>query len=96
MAADLTAVQIAQPTGLNRSTVNRLLACLRERMSRACELKRPGRHGMEGAPAGRSRGQRVQQPTGLRQPNQRHRGLLGRRCYDLALRCRIMCRCSLK
>jgi transposase-like protein len=38
VAADLTAVQIAQLTGLNRNTVNRLLACLRERMAEACEL----------------------------------------------------------
>ena len=37
VAADLTAVQIAQLTGLNRNTVNRLLACLRERMAEACE-----------------------------------------------------------
>ncbi|HBS27936.1 MAG TPA: IS1595 family transposase, partial [Phycisphaerales bacterium] len=29
VAADLTAVQIASLTGLNRNTVNRLLACLR-------------------------------------------------------------------
>ena len=35
VAADLTAVQIAQLTGLNRNTVNRLLACLRERMAEA-------------------------------------------------------------
>jgi len=41
VAADLTAVQIAQLTGLNRNTVNRLLACLRERMAEACELERP-------------------------------------------------------
>jgi transposase-like protein len=37
----LTAVQIAQLTGLNRNTVNRLLACLRARMAEACELERP-------------------------------------------------------
>ena len=41
VAADLTAVQIAQLTGLNRNTVNRLLASLRERMAEACELERP-------------------------------------------------------
>lgn len=41
VAADLTAVQIAQLTGLNRNTVNRLLACLRERMAEACEFERP-------------------------------------------------------
>lgn len=33
LAADLTAVQITQFTGLNRNTVNRLLGCLRERMA---------------------------------------------------------------
>ncbi len=47
MAADLTAVQIAQLTGLNRNTVNRLLACLRERMAQACELERPLRGHVE-------------------------------------------------
>ena len=41
MAADLPGVQIAQLTGLNRNAVNRLLACLRERMGEACELERP-------------------------------------------------------
>ncbi len=41
MAADLTAVQIATLTGLNRNTVHRLLACLRERMAEARELERP-------------------------------------------------------
>lgn len=41
VAADLTGVQIAQLNGLNRNTVNRLLACLRERMAEACELERP-------------------------------------------------------
>jgi len=41
VAADLTAVQIAQLTGLNRNTVNRLLASLRVRMAEACELERP-------------------------------------------------------
>ncbi len=41
VAADLTAVQIATLTGLNRNTVNRLLACLRERMAEACEMERP-------------------------------------------------------
>ena len=40
VAADLTAVQIAQLSGLNRNT-NRLLAYLRERMAEACELERP-------------------------------------------------------
>jgi len=41
VAADLTAVQIAMLTGLNRNTVNRLLACLRQRMAEACELDSP-------------------------------------------------------
>ncbi|MBX3387654.1 MAG: IS1595 family transposase [Phycisphaeraceae bacterium] len=47
VAADLTAVQIAQLTGLNRNTVNRLLGCLRERMAEACELERPFRGHVE-------------------------------------------------
>jgi transposase len=47
VAADLTAVQIAQLTGLNRNTVNRLLTCLRERMAQACELERPLRGHVE-------------------------------------------------
>jgi len=37
VAADLTAVQIARLTGLNRNTVNRLLAGVRERMAEACQ-----------------------------------------------------------
>jgi transposase len=41
VAADLTAVQIARLTGLNRNTVNRLLARLRERMAEACEVQSP-------------------------------------------------------
>jgi len=41
VAADLTAVQTAQLTGLNRNTVNRLLAALRERMAEACEMESP-------------------------------------------------------
>lgn len=40
VAADLTAVQISTLTGLNRNTVNRLLACLRERMAESCEQHR--------------------------------------------------------
>lgn len=36
----LTAVQIAQLTGLNRNTVNRFLALLRQRMAEACEAAR--------------------------------------------------------
>lgn len=47
VAADLTAVQIAQLTGLNRNTVNRLLGCLRERMAQACDLERPLRGHVE-------------------------------------------------
>lgn len=47
MAADLTAVQIALLTGLNRNTVNRFLGCLRERMAEACELERPFRGHVE-------------------------------------------------
>ena len=41
VVADLTATQIAQLTGLNRNTVNRLLTCLRVRMAQACERHRP-------------------------------------------------------
>lgn len=41
VAADLTAVQVSQLTGLNRNTVNRLLACLRLRMAEACESDSP-------------------------------------------------------
>ncbi len=40
-AADLTAVQIARLTGLNRNTANRLRACLRVRMAGACEAASP-------------------------------------------------------
>ncbi len=47
VAADLTAVQIAQLTGLNRNTVNRLLACLRQRMAEACALDGPFRGHVE-------------------------------------------------
>ncbi len=47
VAADLTAVQIAQLTSLNRNTVNRLLTFLRERMAQACELERPFRGHVE-------------------------------------------------
>lgn len=47
MVTDLTAVQIAQLTGLNRNTVNRFLSCLRERMAQACELERPFRGHVE-------------------------------------------------
>jgi len=46
-AADLTAVQTAALTGLNRNTINRLLGCLRERMAEACELERPFRGHVE-------------------------------------------------
>lgn len=41
VAADLTAVQIAALTGLNRNTANRLLALLRLRMAEACEAASP-------------------------------------------------------
>lgn len=41
VAADLTAVQIAQLAGLNRNSVNRLLALLRLRMADACEAASP-------------------------------------------------------
>jgi hypothetical protein len=36
-----------QLTGLNRNSVNRLLACLRERMAQACELEQPLRGHVE-------------------------------------------------
>ncbi len=38
VAADLMAVRIAQLTGLNCNTLNRFLACLRERVAEACDL----------------------------------------------------------
>ena len=41
VAADLTVVPIAQLTGLNRNTVNRLLACLRERRPRRANSNDP-------------------------------------------------------
>jgi len=47
VAADLTAVQIAQLTGLNRNSINRFLACLRERMAEQCELEHPFRGTVE-------------------------------------------------
>jgi transposase-like protein len=47
VAADLTAVQIARLTGLNRNTVNRLLGGLRERMAEACALEGPFRGHVE-------------------------------------------------
>ena len=47
VAADLTAVQITQLTGLNRNAVNRLFGCLRERMAEHCELERPFRGHVE-------------------------------------------------
>ena len=40
-AYDLTAVQIAQITGLNRNTVNRYLKEIRKRVSEFCELESP-------------------------------------------------------
>ena len=43
-AIDLTALQAAALSGLNRNTVNRLYRALRERMLLACEAQRPGGH----------------------------------------------------
>ena len=40
-AADLTALQAATLSGLNRNTVNRLYRALRERILLACEVQRP-------------------------------------------------------
>lgn len=40
-AADLTATQIAQLTGLNRNTVNRYLKAIRERLAWQCEQESP-------------------------------------------------------
>lgn len=40
-AADLTAVQIAQISGINRNTVNRYLRLIRERIVTYCENERP-------------------------------------------------------
>jgi hypothetical protein len=39
-AADLTALQTAQLSGLNRNTVNRLYRGVRERIVTACEAQR--------------------------------------------------------
>lgn len=41
VAADLTASQIAQVSGLNRNTVNRFLSLLRLRMAEWCEAQKP-------------------------------------------------------
>lgn len=41
VAADLTAVQVAALTGLNRNTINRLLAASSVRMAEACEAQSP-------------------------------------------------------
>jgi hypothetical protein len=41
VAVGLTAVQIAQLTGLNRNTANRLLAGVRVLMAQACEDQKP-------------------------------------------------------
>ena len=41
VAADLTALQAAALSGLNRNTVNRLYRGVRERMRLACEAQRP-------------------------------------------------------
>ena len=40
-AADLTAVQIAQLSGINRNTVNRYLRLIRDRIVAYCEAQRP-------------------------------------------------------
>jgi len=40
-AADLTALQTAELSGLNRNTVNRFYRALRERIQKACEAQRP-------------------------------------------------------
>ena len=40
-AADLTALQTAQLTGLNRNTINRIYRALRERIHWACEADKP-------------------------------------------------------
>jgi transposase-like protein len=40
-AYDLTAIQIAQITGLNRNTVNRYLKAIRKRIAEFCELQSP-------------------------------------------------------
>ena len=40
-AADLTAVQIARVSGLNRNTVNRYLRLIRERLLQYCDAQRP-------------------------------------------------------
>ena len=40
-AADLTAVQIAQLSGVNRNTVNRYLRLIRERLFQYCDARRP-------------------------------------------------------
>jgi transposase-like protein len=47
VAADPTAVQIAQLTSPNRRTVKRLFTSLRERTAQACELERPFRGHVE-------------------------------------------------
>lgn len=46
-ALDLTAVQIAQVTGLNRNTVNRLCRIVREQMAADCEAHAPMRGTVE-------------------------------------------------
>lgn len=40
-AVDLTALQTAKLSGLNRNTINRLYRALRERIRNACEAQRP-------------------------------------------------------
>ena len=40
-AVDLNATQIAAVAGLNRNTINRYLAAIRERIARCCEAESP-------------------------------------------------------
>ncbi len=40
-AADLTALQTAEPSGLDRNTVNRVYRALRKRLHTACQAQRP-------------------------------------------------------
>jgi transposase len=40
-SADLTALQTAELSGLNRNTINRFYRALRERIYQACEAQRP-------------------------------------------------------
>ena len=81
VAADLTALQAAALSGLNRNTVNRLYRGVRERMLLACEAQRRLRRGrrelLRGAPG--------QGPAGARRLRQdrrlRHLRAAGPRLY---------------